>query len=322
MFKIFLKDNKSFDCDSDDTIIRAALKNGVFLDHSCLTGRCSSCKFKVLDGKSIASESEISLTKNDINQNFILTCVRKPLSDIYLDAEDLSHFGLTKPKIFPAKVSSFEKLTDSIIKVKLRLPPNQNFEFIEGQYVDIIKGPIKRSYSIASASSSDSLEFFVKNYDGGLMSNYWFNELAINDLLRIEGPKGTFFLRNNPDKDTLVFVGTGTGIAPIKSIIESENFNEKTKSFKKIFVFWGMRYKEEIFWKPNNSRVELVPVLSRETEKKQYVQDVIENFKFDTVKTVVYACGSDAMILNVKNNLLSSGLLESDFYSDSFVQSN
>ncbi|SIS84571.1 FAD-binding oxidoreductase [Belliella pelovolcani] len=322
MFKVFLKDNTSFECESGDTIVNAAMKNGVFLDHSCLSGRCSSCKFKVIKGDSIASENEISLSEDDVNKNYILTCVRKPLSDIYLDAEDLSSFGLKKPKTLPSKVASFEKLTDLILKVKLRLPPTQNFEFIEGQYVDIIKGSIKRSYSIASSSSSDNLEFLIKNYEGGFMSQYWFNDLAINDLLRIEGPKGTFFLRNNHDKDTLVFVGTGTGIAPIKSIIESENFDEKTKHIKNIFIFWGMGYSEEIFWKPNNSRVKFVPVLSRETDRKLYVQNVIFDYHFNLESTVVYACGSDIMISELKSKFLNSGLNEKDFFSDSFVQSN
>jgi CDP-4-dehydro-6-deoxyglucose reductase len=321
MFKIYLKNNKSFFCDSDETIINSAIKNNIFLNHSCLLGRCSSCKFKVLNGQSYAIDSEVSLTKKDLDQNFILACVRKPLSDIYLEAEDLSDFELKKPKILPAKIFNFEKMTGSIIRVTLKLPPTQKFEFLEGQYVDIIKGSIKRSYSIANSSSSGVLDFFIKNYDGGLMSNYWFGNLAVNDLLRIEGPKGTFFLRNNQDKNTLVFIATGTGIAPIKSILESESFNEKSKNFKRIFVFWGMRYENEIFWRPDNSRVVFIPVLSRESKKKLYVQDLIDNYNFNTKETVVYACGSDSMIVKVKDKFLNSGLLESDFYSDSFVQS-
>jgi CDP-4-dehydro-6-deoxyglucose reductase len=321
MFKVFLNDNKSFECDSKETIISAALKNGIFLDHSCLSGRCSSCKFKVIKGNSLASEPEISLSEEDLSNNYILTCVRKPLSDLFIDTEDLSLFGLKKPLLLPTKVSAFENLTDSILKVKLRLPPAQNFKFIEGQYVDIIKGSIKRSYSIASSSSSDYLDLFIKKYDGGLMSHYWFNDLAINDLLRIEGPKGTFFLRNHLDKDTLVFVCTGTGIAPIKSIIESESFNEKTKFFKEIFVFWGMRYQKEIFWKPKNNRVKFIPVLSSKFKKRQYVQDKISDYNFNFNKTIVYACGSDSMIRQLKIKMLNSGLLDKDFYSDSFIQS-
>lgn len=321
MFKIYLKNNKSFYCNGDETIMNAAFKNNVFLNHSCLLGRCSSCKFKVLDGKTHAIDSEVLLTGKDINENFILTCVRKPLSDIYLEAEDLSDIVLAKPKILPAKISNFEKMNDSIIKVSLKLPPSQKFEFLEGQYVDIIKDSIKRSYSIASSSSSSVLDFFIRNYDDGIMSKYWFEKLAVNDLLRISGPKGTFFLRNEQDMNTLVFIATGTGIAPIKSIIESDSFDEKTKYFKRILVFWGMRYKTDIFWRPDNSRIVFIPVLSRETDKKLYVQDLIEDFKINANETVVYACGSNAMIGEVKNKFLNSGLLESHFFSDSFVQS-
>jgi CDP-4-dehydro-6-deoxyglucose reductase len=322
MHKIFLKNNNFFYCESGETIINAALKNNIFLDHSCLSGRCSSCKYKVIKGESLASEQEVSLSAYDIDQNFILTCVRNPLTDIYLDAEDFSYYGLKQPKMVTSKVSSFEKVTDSILKVNLRLPPGQNLDFIEGQYVDIFKGSVKRSYSIASSTSNQNLEFFIKNYEGGTMSNYWFNELAINDLLRIEGAKGTFFLRDNIDKESLIFVATGTGIAPIKSIVESESFDRKTKSFKNIYIIWGMKTKTDIFWNPENHRINFIPVFSRDSIKKQYVQDVIVKLGLSVKDAVAYVCGSEAMILEVKSSLSRLGLLESDFYSDSFVQSN
>ncbi|MFN3667322.1 MAG: 2Fe-2S iron-sulfur cluster-binding protein, partial [Sediminibacterium sp.] len=135
MPQIFLNNGKSFVCAENDTIILAAQKNDIFLDHSCLSGRCSSCKLKVHSGETIAIQNEIALTDEEKKNNIILGCIRKPLTDIYLDVEDLSDYGLETFKTVPAKIGSIEKLTDTIIKVSLRLPPTQKINFIEGPYV-------------------------------------------------------------------------------------------------------------------------------------------------------------------------------------------
>ena len=168
----------------------------------------------------------------------MLSCNAKPLSDIELDVEDLDEVKLFK-KIVPAKINTIEKLSDDILRLVLRLPPNSNFKFNSGQYVNIIKGKINRSYSIANCyNSKNQLEFFIKKYKNGFMSKYLFDEAQINDLLRIEGPIGTFFFRNSFSKE-IIFLATGTGIAPIKSILENlEKSYEKYQN--KIFLgnFW------------------------------------------------------------------------------------
>ena len=220
MYQISLKNNKSFSCDSDTTIFEAAKHAGLALDHSCLSARCSSCIVKVISGSTIDKQEELILTENDKNQNFVLSCNAKPLSDLELDIEDLGEIKLFDKKIIPSKISVIAKLTHNVIKVVLRLPPNSNFNFNSGQYVNIIKGNITRSYSIASSSDHrNQLEFFIKNYENGLMSDYFFKEAKINDLLRLEGPIGTFFLRDSSFKNR-IFLATGPGVAPIKVILE------------------------------------------------------------------------------------------------------
>lgn len=321
-FNIKLKDGKSFTCDSNQAIIEAALKSGVFLDHSCLTGRCSSCKFKVLSGESFTDFEESPISSIEKSEGFILTCVRKPLSDLELDAEDLSEYGFSQSVTIPAKINAIKELTAEIIQVNLRVPPNQKVNFLEGQYVNVIWNGIKRSYSIASSSMAQEIELIIKNYKGGAMSAYWFGQAKTNDLLRLEIPKGTFFLRNHPGKENLVFLATGTGIAPIKSILESPSNQDKLGRFKRIIVLWGMKYETEIFWKPLSSEIEFITVLSREMLPKRYVQDSIENLELDVAKTVIYACGSDDMIQEAKNNSIQLGLNLNHFYSDAFVASN
>jgi CDP-4-dehydro-6-deoxyglucose reductase len=319
---IQLSDQTSFDCNDNETIIEAALRHKVFLDHSCLTGRCSSCKFRVLSGDTATSSEELPLSEAEKQAGYVLTCVRKPLSDIELEAEDLSQYGVASAVTIPAKVNAIDSLTSEIIRVHLRVPPHQKVNFLEGQYVNVVWNGIKRSYSIASPSSSPEIELIIKNYKGGAMSAYWFQQVKTNDLLRLEIPKGTFFLRNHPNKSTLVFLATGTGIAPIKAILESSANQKKLGNFSNILMLWGMKYQNELFWKPNNDHIQLIPVLSREASPKRYVQDIIEDLKLEMAKTVIYACGSNDMIQAAKNKSEQLGLNSNHFYSDAFLASN
>jgi CDP-4-dehydro-6-deoxyglucose reductase len=328
MYKIKLKNNKIFTCDKDSTIFEAAKKSNIVLEHSCLSSRCRSCVVKVLSGKTINTEEEMVLTQEDKNGNFVLSCNAKPLSDLELDIEDLGKIKLFEKKIIPSKISVIEKLTDDILKIVLRLPPNSNFNFNSGQYVNIIKGNITRSYSIANCSDNkNQLEFFIKNYDNGLMSSYLFKEAKINDLLRLEGPIGTFFLRDSSFKN-IIFLATGTGIAPIKSILEGLDKSYEQYQNKNFWVIVGARYQEDLFWKPNlkNLHIKYIPVLSRQVNdwngEKGYVQDIVLNQQINLENTQVYACGSNNMINSAKELFIKNNLKENNFFSDAFVQTN
>jgi CDP-4-dehydro-6-deoxyglucose reductase len=322
IYQIKLRNNKTFTCEFSETIIEAALKNEVFLDHSCLTGRCSSCKFKVIKGETLTEYDESSLSSIEKSEGYILTCVRKPISDIEIEAEDLGEYGFTNSITIPAKINSIEKLTDEIIRVNFRVPTNQKFNFLAGQYLNVFWNGIKRSYSIASKSSSSVIELIIKNYQGGVMSAFWFEKARPNDLLRLEIPKGTFFLRNHSGLENLVFLATGTGIAPIKSIIESSSNHDKLNKFNRVILLWGMKYEKDIFWRPSQEKVEFISILSREVPTKQYVQDYLEILKLDMSKTVIYSCGSNNMIQDAKRICINLGLNQNHFYSDIFLPSN
>ena len=328
MFRIKLKNNKSFQCDENSTIFEAAKKNNIVLEHSCLSSRCRSCVVKVLSGNTINKEEELVLTEDDKNANFVLSCNAKPLSDLELDIEDLGEITLFEKKITPSKISVIEKLTDDILKIVLRLPPSSNFNFNSGQYVNIIKGNIARSYSIANCSDhKNQLEFFIKNYENGVMSTYLFKEAKINDLLRLEGPIGTFFLRESSLKN-IVFLATGTGVAPIKSILEGLDKSHEQYQNKNLWLIVGARYQGDLFWEPEfkNLNIKYIPVLSRPENDwsgaKGYVQDIILNQQIDIENTQVYACGSSDMINSAKELLIKNNLKENNFFYDAFVQTN
>ena len=127
MFKIKLKNNKTFTCDKDSTIFEAAKKSNIVLEHSCLSSRCRSCVVKVLSGKTINKEEELVLTEEDKNENFVLSCNAKPLSDLELDIEDLGEITLFDKKIIPSKISVIEKLTDDVYKSSFKITSKFKF---------------------------------------------------------------------------------------------------------------------------------------------------------------------------------------------------
>ena len=327
MFDIRLKNNKKFNCDKDSTILDAAKKAGLVLEYSCLSARCRSCVVKVLEGETENVEKELVLSNDEKKEGYVLSCNARPLTNISLDIEDLG-VTLYEKKIVPAKINSIELITSDVIKVILRLPPNANFQFISGQYLNLIRGDITRSYSIANGNSNNGeLEFFIKKYKNGLMSQYWFHEAKVNDLLRAEGPLGTFFLRETAKKN-IIFLATGTGVAPIKSILdELQNNQFEALRGKKIWVFVGARHQEDLFWQPNEGTdIEYIPTLSRASDdwkgNRGYVQDSVLIQNIDLKDAQVYACGSNDMIKSAKKVLIMNSLEENQFYSDAFLQTN
>ena len=207
----------------------------------------------------------------------------------------------------------------------LRLPPKVDFQFLAGQYVDIIRNGHKRSYSIShSQYEGNQLKLFIRNYEGGLFSNYWFNEAKPNDLLRVEGPLGTFFYRHNEVCTDIVLLATGTGIAPIKAILEQLQASPELLVNKKVWLLWGGRKKEDLFWKPDFTfaHFEYIPVLTREDDwqgAKGYVQEIASAQAISWPTAQVYACGSEAMIQSAQELLSKQGLKEENFFADAFV---
>ena len=324
MFRIELKNNKHFSCGEIDTILVGAQKENVNLNYSCKTGRCQSCKARVISGSTNAEFEEIGLREEDKEKGYILTCIRTPTSDVILDLDDLSDYKLESIKTLPSKINKITKISADVIELELRTPPQSTFNYLPGQYVNFIKDDYKRSYSIANCNKSSNLVFFIKRYQGGLFSNYLFDEAKVNDLLRIEGPIGTFFYRNT-DKKNVIFLATGTGIAPVKAILEKMNDDNADLLNKNIYLFFGGRFSEDLFWKPefSNINVNFIPVLSRKAQDWDgsigYVQDILLSKSINLSDAVVYACGSENMINDSNKILIQNGLSEDSFYSDAFV---
>ena len=323
--KIQTKENKTFEGVVEQSILDSALKANLVFEYSCKTGQCGVCKTTLLEGEVVELQAQLALSELQKQNNQILTCCCAPKTDILIDAEDLSALHGIETKTLPARIQSIKKHTADIIEVTLRLPPTANFNFLEGQYLDVIQNNTRRSYSIASTASQKVINLLIKRFENGIMSDYWFNHAKDNDLLRIEGPKGTFFLRDS--SKPILFLATGTGIAPIMSILHSLDESQNFQQQQPITVYWGNRYSEEFVWQPEFKKinVEFIQVCSKPNQDWQgetgYVQNIAMQKQPGLVECAVYACGSNAMIQSAKQLFTQAGLAENQFYSDAFVQS-
>ncbi len=329
MTSVTLTNGKLFDASGERTILDAALQQSVFLEYSCRTGRCGICKTKVLSGSTEVTKPEESLTDAERAEGHILTCCRFATTDVSIESEDLGVLADYPAKTVPCRINSLAHVTEDVVEVTLRLPPGQALRFLPGQYVDVIgRAGVRRSYSIANAPREDGcIVLYIKRVPSGEMSHYWFNEASTNDLLRLEGPLGTFFFRENPAK-TIALLATGTGIAPVKALLEDFQANPQMVAGKKVLVFWGNRHQQDLFWQPSFENIDYhyLPVLSRAGAEwsgaSGYIQDVLMEGKPAIEDLIVYACGSEEMIHSAKRMLGEAGLPEARFHSDAFVSSN
>lgn len=316
---------KSFENPDGISILDAAVQAHVLLDHSCKTGRCGVCKSKVTHGKTRLLHSEMGLSPEEIEAGWILSCARTAVTDVHLQAQVLNGLQLPPAKIWPCRIQAIHHLNSNVVQVFLRLPPTATFDYWPGQYIQVIgPGGLRRSYSVANARKANGLvELHIRAVEGGAMSTYWFEQAKPDDLLRLQGPFGTFVWRE-PAPKHVYFLATGTGIAPVKAMVEAQMHHEGTLP---ITVIWGGRDVEDFYGDVADSfkGCHFIPVLSRPSADWRgatgYVQNVLLSLQPDWAQTRVYACGSDAMIRGAKAICIQAGLPDFAFHCDAFVSS-
>ncbi len=326
MPKVTLDSGASFEAGPGVTILDAAANAGITLPYSCKTGRCSTCRSKVVEGRTAVLFPETGLLTRDLEQGWILSCARAAETDLVLEVEALAGLPLPAARTVPCRISGIERSAPDVARIRLRLPPASDFQFLPGQHIEVIsRGDVRRSYSLASAAPAEQgLELHVRAVDGGAMSTYWFNEAKINDLLRLRGPQGTFFLRDVSGLN-LIFLATGTGMAPVKAMLEALVALAPGSSPASVTVLWGGRAPGDLYLDIGRTPAihRYIPVLSRADNAwegaRGHVQDVLLHERPDLGNAVVYACGSDAMIRDARQGLVQAGLPERRFYSDAFV---
>ena len=324
--------NHHFTVSSDETILDGALREGFNIAYGCRNGSCGSCKGKLLGGRvDYGSYSSSALLDVEKNNGYALFCQAKPLTDVEIECREISAVKDIQVRTLPCRVQKLERAAPDVMMIHLRLPANERVQFLAGQYIDILtKSGLRRSLSIATAPHDDDvLQLHLRNY-GGPFSQYVFNTLKEKDILRLEGPLGTFFLREDSDKP-LILLASGTGFAPIKSIIEHALHK---KIHRPMTLYWGCRVRADLYlhelaerWARDHG-IRYVPVLSEAKPEDHWTgrtgfvhRAVMVDFP-DMSGHQVYACGAPIVIESAQRDFTAQCKLPpEDFFSDAFTPS-
>ena len=326
-FKVILKpSNHSFSIEPGETILEAGLRQGYVMPYSCRDGVCGSCKGKVLEGELDYGEYQpFALTTAEKAAGEALFCKAKALSDLVIESHEITSENEIPVKNLPCRVERMERLTEEVMALYLKLPANERLQFLAGQYIDIqMKDGKARSFSLANAPHDDEyLELHIRHIPGGAFSHQVFDEMKTRDILRIKGPQGRFFLREDSDKPILL-VASGTGFAPVKAIVEHALQIGVTRP---IHIYWGVRKPADLYmldkvraWEAKG--VKFTPVVSDvEWEGRNGLvhQAAMEDLP-DLSGYQAYVCGAPVMVEAAHNDFTSQrGLPSEEFFSDAFA---
>ena len=321
-----------FEAEHDQTLLDAADQAGITLPYGCRNGACGSCKGKVVSGEVDHGDYQAhALSVDEMAQGIALFCCARPLSDLVIDVREVDAVRDIPVRMLPFRVQALERVAPDVMVLSLKLPTNERLQFLAGQYIEfLLKDGKRRAFSIANAPHDDGfLQLHIRLVPGGQFTTQVFETMKVKDILRIEGPMGTFFLREDSEKPIILLAG-GTGFAPIKSLAEHAIHN---KMFHRpMTLYWGARDRAGLYlpelplqWEQSHAHIKYVPVLSDATPADQWTgrtgfvhRAVLEDYA-DLSGVQVYACGAPAMIDAAKKDFLARGLPESEFFADSFT---
>ncbi len=322
---------RTFAAESDETLLDAALRQGLTLPYGCKDGACGACKGKVLEGRVDHGKSQPhSLTEAEKSASLALYCCAKAESDLVIECKQISSAGEIPVKTLPSRIEKLEKLAPDVIEMHLRLPASERLQFLAGQYIDILlKDGKKRSFSLANAPHDDAfLQLHIRHVPGGLFTEQVFNTMKVRDILRFNGPHGTFYLREDSPKPMILLAG-GTGFAPIKAIVEHAIAEQCARP---MFIYWGAKARVDLYqnalpeqWAATHANIRYIPVLSEPAAADGWsgrtglVHQAIQADFPDLSGYQVYACGSPVMIDVAKKDFLAQGLPEEEFFADAFT---
>jgi len=321
----------SFTTDGSIPVLQAALDAGLTLPYGCRNGACGACKGRVIDGLvDHGMAQEQALPTADRAGGLALFCCARPLSDLVLECREVGTARDIPVKIMPCRVQKLERVADDVMVLSLKLPANERLQFLAGQYIEfLLKDGKRRAFSIANAPHDDGfLQLHVRLIAGGEFTRHVFDGMKEKDILRFQGPYGSFFLREESPKPVILLAG-GTGFAPIKAMVEHAIHNHIARPMA---IYWGARNRAGLYqpdlpsgWAATHSHIRYVPVLSDATPRDAWVgrlglvhRAVLEDHA-DLSAYQVYACGAPAMIDAARAAFAAHGLPAEEFFADAFT---
>lgn len=324
-----------FTAEPDEALLAAGIRQGIGLPYGCKDGACGSCKCKLVSGTVVHGPHQSkALSADEEAAGYVLTCCGVAHSDVVIESRQVTEIGAFPIKKMPVRVSALERASHDVMVLRLQLPASDTFQYHAGQYVEfLLRDGDRRSYSMANAphtqTAAPSLELHVRHMPGGKFTDHVFGPMKEKDILRIEGPYGSFFLREDSDKP-MVMLASGTGFAPIKAIIEHMQFKGITREAT---LYWGGRRPADLYqsaWiearlaeMPN---LRYVPVVSNAlpddewTGRTGFVHEAVLQDLPNLSGHEVYACGAPIVIESAKRDYTTkAGLPEEAFFADSFT---
>lgn len=328
---------RSFQVEPGETILAAAIRQGVGLPYGCQNGACGSCKCMKISGSVIiGAHQDKALSAAEEAQGYVLTCCGTAHSDVVLESRQVTAEGALPIKKMPARVAQLERLGHDVMRLRLQMPANNPMHYHPGQYLEIVlRDGTRRSYSMATAphllmeSGAPMLDLHLRHMPGGVFTDLVFGDMQERHMLRIEGPYGSFFLREDSAKP-IVLLASGTGFAPVKAMLEHMQFVGTTRP---TVLYWGGRRPRDLYLQdwleqqlPAMPQLRWVPVISdARTEdawqgRSGFVHQAVLQDLPDLSGHQVYACGTPAMVEAARRDFVAqAGLPEEEFYADAFT---
>lgn len=327
---------RQFEAETGETLLAAGIRQGIGLPYGCKDGACGSCKCKKLSGAvTHGPHQDKALSAQEEAEGYVLTCCGTAQSDVVLESRQVTHAGAFPIKKMPARVALLEKLSPDVMRVRLQLPANDVLQYHAGQYVEfILRDGARRSYSMANAphtlleSGAPMVDLHIRHMPGGKFTDHVFGAMKEKEILRIEGPYGSFHLRDDSPKP-IVLLASGTGFAPIKAIIEHMRFMGITRD---AVLYWGGRRPQDLYlhdWIEAQCaampHLRYVPVVSDAlpedgwTGRTGFVHQAVLQDLPDLSGHQVYACGAPIVVDSARRDYVAAGLPEEEFYADAFT---
>lgn len=325
---------RSFVANADETLLTAGIRQGIGLPYGCKDGACGSCKCKKLSGQVTHSAYQPkALSDDELAAGYVLTCCASANSDVVLESRQVTDESAYPIKKLPVRVSALERASADVMVVTLQLPANDTFKYHAGQYVEfLLRDGSHRSYSMASAphlqADKPMMELHIRHMPGGKFTDHVFDGMKEKEILRIEGPYGSFFLREDSDKP-IVLLASGTGFAPIKAILQHMQHQGITRP---VALYWGGRRPADLYqsgWLQAQCaampHLRYVPVVSDAQPEDQwtgrtgFVHQAVLQDTPDLSGHQVYACGAPVVVASAQRDYIAAGLPEEEFFADAFT---